>query len=499
MRFLPFSIAFALAAASAPGAGALPAPPANFSRIAMHPDTRFLTAEERRVVNLLIRAADAMTAIFEKQAGGSDGKSDGLYPAGVTKTELDRYLARHPDRRDNLLSPYTVVRRRGADFVAVPYNVEYRPELEKAAALLEQAAAATSNASLRNFLKLRARSFRSNDYYPSELAWLDITGTPIDIAIGPYETYDDTLYGQKTAFEAYVMLKNPAESADLAKYKDLLRDMESNLPVEDRYKNFKRATSAPIFVAEQVRGGGENIVGPQTIAINLPNDERVREAKGAKKIILSNVLGAKYEGILKEVAPRVLVADQAALVSRKDMTLHTLFHELSHSLGPGSITVDGRATTVSAEMGDIGDTAEEAKADIMGAYNVLYMIQRGLIPEAERKPFLTTVAAEIFRAARWGDKEAHGRGAALQYGYLKAKGAFIFDAAAGRYRIDYDAMQAGLRDMVGDIIRLQGNGDYRGMVAFFDRYAHLDDNARTVIATLKDIPVDIAPTYPDTI
>ena len=499
MRFLPFSIAFALAAASAPGAGALPAPPANFSRIAMHPDTRFLTAEERRVVNLLIRAADAMTAIFEKQAGGSDGKSDGLYPAGVTKTELDRYLARHPDRRDNLLSPYTVVRRRGADFVAVPYNVEYRPELEKAAALLEQAAAATSNASLRNFLKLRARSFRSNDYYPSELAWLDITGTPIDIAIGPYETYDDTLYGQKTAFEAYVMLKNPAESADLAKYKDLLRDMESNLPVEDRYKNFKRATSAPIFVAEQVRGGGENIVGPQTIAINLPNDERVREAKGAKKIILSNVLGAKYEGILKEVAPRVLVADQAALVSRKDMTLHTLFHELSHSLGPGSITVDGRATTVSAEMGDIGDTAEEAKADIMGAYNVLYMIQRGLVPEAERKPFLTTVAAEIFRAARWGDKEAHGRGAALQYGYLKAKGAFIFDAAAGRYRIDYDAMQAGLRDMVGDIIRLQGNGDYKGMVAFFDRYAHLDDNARTVIATLKDIPVDIAPTYPDTI
>src|SRR6185369_7253510 len=353
--------------------------------------------------------------------------------------------------------------------------------------------------SLRNFLKLRAISFRSNDYYPSELAWLDITDTPIDIAIGPYETYDDTLYGQKTAFEAYVMLKNPAESADLAKYKDLLRDMEANLPVEDRYKNFKRATSAPIFVAEQVRGGGENIEGPQTIAINLPNDERVREAKGAKKIILSNVLGAKYDGILKQVAPRVLVSDQAALVSRKDMTLHTLFHELSHSLGPGSITINGRATTVSAELGDIGDTAEEAKADIMGAYNVLYMIQCGLIPEAERKPFLATVAAEIFRAARWGDKEAHGRGAALQYGYLKSKGAFIFDAAAGRYRIDYDAMQAGLRDMVGDIIRLQGNGDYKGMVAFFDRYAHLDDNARTVIATLKDIPVDIAPSYPDKI
>ena len=499
MRFFSLPMAVALLAVGGAGTGALPAPPANYSRIAMHPDTHFLTAEERQVVNLLIRAADAMTAIFERQAGGSDRTSDGLYPAGATKAELDRYLARHPAQRESLLNPYAVVRRRGAAFVAVPYNVEYRAELAKAAALLEKAAAITSNPSLRNFLKLRAQSFRSNDYYPSELAWLDITDTPIDIAIGPYETYDDALYGQKTAFEAYVMLKNPAESADLAKYKDLLRDMEANLPVEDRYKNFKRATSAPIFVAEQVRGGGENIEGPQTIAINLPNDERVREAKGAKKIILSNVLGAKYDGILKQVAPRVLVSDQAALVSRKDMTLHTLFHELSHSLGPGSITINGRATTVSAELGDIGDTAEEAKADIMGAYNVLYMIQRGLIPEAERKPFLATVAAEIFRAARWGDKEAHGRGAALQYGYLKSKGAFIFDAAAGRYRIDYDAMQAGLRDMVGDIIRLQGNGDYKGMVAFFDRYAHLDDNARTVIATLKDIPVDIAPSYPDKI
>ena len=499
MRFFSLPMAVALLAVGGAGTGALPAPPANYSRIAMHPDTHFLTAEERQVVNLLIRAADAMTAIFERQAGGSDRTSDGLYPAGATKAELDRYLTRHPAQRESLLNPYTVVRRRGAAFVAVPYNVEYRAELAKAAALLEKAAAITSNPSLRNFLKLRAISFRSNDYYPSELAWLDITDTPIDIAIGPYETYDDALYGQKTAFEAYVMLKNPAESADLAKYKDLLRDMEANLPVEDRYKNFKRATSAPIFVAEQVRGGGENIEGPQTIAINLPNDERVREAKGAKKIILSNVLGAKYDGILKQVAPRVLVSDQAALVSRKDMTLHTLFHELSHSLGPGSITINGRATTVSAELGDIGDTAEEAKADIMGAYNVLYMIQRGLIPEAERKPFLATVAAEIVRAARWGDKEAHGRGAALQYGYLKSKGAFIFDAAAGRYRIDYDAMQAGLRDMVGDIIRLQGNGDYKGMVAFFDRYAHLDDNARTVIATLKDIPVDIAPSYPDKI
>jgi hypothetical protein len=489
---LPLTLAAALLGAAAP---ALAKAPADYAVVQMRPNTAFLTPEERKVVNLLIEAADQMTVIYGRQALGKD-PGHGFYPTGLTKAQLDSYLAAHPDQKAELTDTYTVVRRSGSRLVAVPYSVEYKAPLAKAAAYLEQAAAITTNASLKRFLTLRAQAFRSNDYFASELAWMDLEGTPIEVAIGPYETYTDGLYGQKAAFEAFVTLKDPAESKALERYKARLPEMEGNLPVEDRYKNFKRGGHSPIAVAEQVRGGGDNLDGPQTIAFNLPNDEKVREAKGAKKVILSNVLGAKYDRILKPIAERALAADQVPLVSKRYMTFETLFHELSHSLGPGSITVDGRATTVDAEMKEIGGTLEEAKADVMGVYNLMYLMQKGDIPAAERSQLFATYLAGVFRAVRWGDEEAHGRGAALQYGYLKAKGAFSYDTAAKRFRVNDEAMAAGIRDIVADIVRLQGNGDYKGAVAFFDRYAHLDDQAKGVIATLKDIPVDISPVYP---
>jgi hypothetical protein len=489
-----------IAALCLPATAMAAAPIANdgLARIQMQVETGFLSGEERQVVNLLIQAANEMTAIYKRQEAG-DGPGHGFYPPGMTKTELDAYIAAHPDQKAALMDGYTVVKRSGDKLVTVPYNVEYKAELDRAAALLDKAAAITTNPSLKRFLTLRAKSFRTNDYFESEMAWMDLAGTPIEVAIGPYETYTDELYGQKTAFEAFVTLKDPKESSALDKYKGYLRAMEENLPVDNRYKNFQRGGASPIAVAEQVRGGGDNTQGPQTIAFNLPNDERVREAKGAKKVVLSNVLGAKYERILKPMGDRVLVADQAALVAKKYMTLETLFHELSHSLGPGSITVDGRATTVTAELKEIGGTAEEAKADVMGVYNILFMMDKGELPKSERPQLFATYMAGIFRAVRWGAGEAHGRGAALQYGYLKEKGAFTWDAASKRYRVNDDAMQAGITGLVADLVKLQGNGDYAGMVAFFDRYAKLDPEAESVIATLKDIPVDIAPIYPDKI
>lgn len=495
-RFVaPLIAAFCLPAAAM---AASPAADDGLARIEMQVETGFLSAQERQVVNLLIQAAGEMTAIYKRQAAG-EGPGHGFYPPGMTKAELDAYIAAHPTEKAALMDGYTVVKRQGDRLVTVPYSVEYKAELARAAALLDKAAAATANPSLKRFLTLRAKAFATNDYFESEMAWMDLAGTPIEVAIGPYETYTDELYGQKTAFEAFVTLKDPAESSALDKYKGYLRAMEENLPVADRYKNFQRGGESPIAVAEQVHGGGDNTVGPQTIAFNLPNDERVREAKGAKKVVLSNVLGAKYDRILKPMGERVLVADQAALVSKQYMTLETLFHELSHSLGPGSITVDGRATTVSAELKEIGGTAEEAKADVMGVYNILFMMDKGELPRAERAQLFATYMAGVFRAVRWGAGEAHGRGAALQYGYLKEKGAFTWDAAAKRYRVDDEAMQAGIAALVADLVKLQGDGDYAGMNAFFDRYAKLDEEAESVIATLKDIPVDIAPVYPEKI
>jgi hypothetical protein len=514
---------------------------AKIARIEMRPNTAFLNAEERAVVNLLIQAAELMDPIYLRQVsaenpatraaiarsrradrallldmfdlhfGPWDSLADnrpfwgsrplpaggGLYPADLTKEKLDAYLAAHPEQKAALTSPYTVVKRQGARLVAVPYSVEYRQWLEPAARLLEKAAARTSNASLKHFLNLRAKAFRTNDYLESEMAWMEVEGTPIEVVIGPYEVYLDNIYAQKTAFESFVTVQDPRESAALVRYKALLPDMERNLPVDDRYKNANRPFTSPIIVADQVHSGGEAVPGVQTIAFNLPNDERVRQAKGAKKVILANVLGAKYERILAPMASLVLVPEQARLVTRHYMTQETLFHELSHSLGPGIIKVGGRETTVSAELKDAYSASEEAKADVMGVFDILYLMGRGELPKAEREQLLATYFAGIFRAVRFGTADAHGRGAAMQYGYLKEKGAFAWDSSAKRFRVDYDRLEAGLKSLVADLVRLQGDGDYAGTKAFFARYSKLDANAETVLATTTGIPTDIQPIYPD--
>jgi hypothetical protein len=514
---------------------------AKIARIEMHPNTAFLNPEERDVVNLLIRAADLLNPIYLRQVSGDNpatraaiarsGRPDrdklldmfdlnfgpwdaladnhpfwgtkplpaggGLYPADLTRESLDAYIAAHPGEREALTSPYTVVKRRGAKLVAIPYTFEYRQWLEPAASLLERAAARTTNASLRKFLNLRAKAFRTNDYFESEMAWMDVEGTPIEVVIGPYEVYLDNLYAQKTAFESYVTVQDPRESAALTRYKALLPDMERNLPVDEKYKNANRPFSSPIIVADEVHSGGQAVPGVQTIAFNLPNDERVRAAKGAKTVILANVLGAKYDLILAPMASLVLVPDQARLVTKHYMTQETLFHELSHSLGPGMIEVGGRKMSVNEALKDVYSATEEAKADVMGVFDILYLMGRGELPKAEREQLLATYFAGIFRAVRFGTGEAHGRGAAMQYGYLKEKGAFSWDASAKRFRVDHDRLEAGLKSLVADLVRLEGDGDYEGTKAFFARYAKLDGNAEAVLATTAGIPTDIQPIYPN--
>jgi hypothetical protein len=506
--------------------------------INMDVDTSYLSAEERDVVNLLIQAANLMSEIYKRQntpdydkiradivakndpkllerfdaffgpwdpieenkpffGGQPKPPGAGFYPADLTKEAFDKYLVAHPDQKEALTSPYTVVKRQDDRLIAVPYSQAYKQWLEPAAKLLEQAAAKTTNPSLKKFLSLRAKAFRTDDYFDSEIAWMDLKDTPIEVAIGPYEVYTDELYGRKTAFEAFVTLKDPKESQALDVYKGHLRDMEANLPVEERFKNFQRGFESPIAVADQVHGGGDNVPGVQTVAFNLPNDERVREAKGAKKVILRNVLGAKYERILKPMASQVLVEDQARNVTQRHMFLETLFHELSHSLGPGSITVNGRKTTVDQELKEIAGGFEEAKADVMGAYNVFHMMDEGVIPNGERSQMRATYVAGLFRAMRFGIGEAHGKGAAMQYRYLRDKGAIVWDADAKRFQIDEAKIDGAIRALVGDIVRLQGSGDYAGTKAFLDKWGVSDAEANQVIASMTHIPVDIRPTYPE--
>lgn len=538
--------ALLLATVAAPVSAAEPAydlaaSRAKIARIEMRPDTAYLSAEEKQVVNLLIQAANKMSEIYLRQNhaanpqvrgaiarsrradqaqlldmfdlhfGPWDTLADdhpfwgttpkpagaGFYPEDLTKAEFDAYLAAHPSDKAALTSPYTVVRREGAKLVAVPYSKAYAEWLEPAARDLEQAAAITTNPSLKRFLTLRAQAFRTDDYYVSELAWMDLKDTPIEVAIGPYEVYTDKLYGAKTAFEAFVTLRNPQASAALDKYKRYLREMEANLPVEERYKNFQRGFESPIAVVDQVHGGGDNVPGVQTVAFNLPNDERVREAKGAKKVILANVLGAKYDRILKPMAALVLVPDQARLVTEKYMANETLFHELSHSLGPGTIVKNGQKTSVDKELKELAGGLEEAKADAMGAWNILYMMDKGELPAAERRQLYATYFAGLFRAMRFGIGEAHGKGAAAQYRFLREAGAVAWDAGAKRFRVDDAKMKDGIAGLVAAMVKLQGDGDYEGVKAFYAKYAVLDAEAQAVIASMAAIPVDIQPVYPE--
>src|SRR3954469_18765460 len=512
--------------------------PDKLARVEMQADTSYLTDEERKVVNLLIQAADLLNPVYLRQVSTDNPRirdeivksgdkalldrfntfmgpwdevdadkpfygtaprpvGAGFYPAGLTKEQFDAYLAKHRDQEKALTDPYTVVKRQGDKLVAVPYSVEYKQWLEPAAEKLEQAAAITTNPSLKKFLTLRAKAFRTDDYYESELAWMDLKDTPIEMGIGPYETYTDTLYGAKTAFEAYVVLRNPKESQALDIYKSHLREMEANLPEEEQYKNFKRGFESPISVGDQIHSGGDSNHGIQTVAFNLPNDERVREAKGAKKVILQNVLGAKYDRILKPMASLVLVREDAANVNQRYMYMETLFHELSHSLGPGSITVNGQTTTVDKALKEVGSGFEEAKADVMGAYNVLFMMDKGVLPAAEKPQIRAAYVAGLFRAMRFGDTDAHGRGAAMQYRYIRDKGGIVWDANTKRFRIDPAKLDAGIRDLVADIIRLQATGDYNGTKAFLAKWAVMDAEAKQVTGGMGHIPVDIHPIYPD--
>lgn len=523
-------------AASLPGTGVIDKVPA----VTIASDTSFLSAEDKQVINLLIQAADLMSPIYLRQVAGDNpdvrariaGSNDagktamlarfdanfgpwdsfdedkpffgaspkpvggGFYPADLTKAQFEAYLAAHPDQKGALTSPYTVVRRNGDALVAVPYHEAYKEWLEPAAKLMERAAAITTNASLKTFLNLRAQSFRTDDYFQSELAWMDLKDTSIEFVIGPYETYTDGLYGAKTAFEAFVTIRNPEASKALDVYKSHLRDMEANLPVEENYKNFKRGFESPISVVDNLHSGGNAIPGAPAIAFNLPNDEKVREAKGAKKVILRNLIDAKFDRITGPMASLVLVPAQSGLVNKKYMTLNTLFHELSHSLGPGSITVAGRATSVDKELKEQGSGLEEAKADMLGVWNIVYMEKKGVLPATEKEQSYTTYVVDLFRHMRFGTNEAHARGSAMQYRYLAEKGAIVWDPQVKKFRIDVARMDTALAALIRDVIKLQGDGDYAGTKAFMAKWSVLDPNAQTVISTMTRLPVDIRPVYP---
>ena len=508
-----------------------------FAPVPLSADTSALTAEDRQVLDKLVEASRLMNEIFLRQAWtGNPALRDqlksyqgehaeaarlyfdvnfgpwdrlaerqpflgdkphppgaGHYPEDMTKEEFEGWIAKHPDQKEAFTSTFTEIRR-GQDggLVAVPYSREYAEWLKPAAKLLREAAALTGNASLKKFLELRAGAFESDDYYASDVAWMDLDA-PVEVTIGPYETYEDELFGYKAAFESFVTVNLPKESAALARYKERLPWLERNLPIPDEHKNLNRGTESPIRVVDTVYSSGETLAGVQTVAFNLPNDERVREAKGSKKVLLHNIMRAKYDRILVPIAERVLDPSQVKDVSFDAYFNEVLHHELSHGLGPGTITVGGRKTEVRLELKDLFSTLEEAKADVMGVYNILALIEQGDMPAPLRKSLEPTYVAGLFRSARFGVDEAHGQGVVAQFNYLLEKGAL--ELKDGRFRAVSEKFPGGIRDLLHDMLMLQATGDYEGTKRFLDKYGKATQPIRDAIGRLKDLPVDIRPVY----
>jgi hypothetical protein len=417
-----------------------------------------------------------------------------FYPEDITKDEFEHYVAAHPAKKDELQGLFTVVRRDGVDLVGVPYSAFYKDFLDPAAARLREAAALTTNESLRSFLNKRADAFASNDYRDSDMAWMDLNG-PIEIVIGPYEVYEDNLFNYKAAFESFVTVVDAPETAKLSAYAHALPDMERNLPEPEQYKNLTRGSESPIRVVQEIYTAGDARRGVQTAAFNLPNDEYVREKKGSKKVLLKNVMDAKFQKSGRPIALRVLDPALVGMLTFDAYFNHTLFHELSHGLGPGYITQPGgERVEVRIPLKNLYSTIEECKADVLGVWNLLYAQKRGLVTSFSDRELLATYAGLMFRSTRFGVGEAHGRGTAVQWNWLRERGAIA--PAGSKYKVDFTKMRDAVRDLATELLTIEATGDYNRANALLEKYGKETAEMRAVDATLKDIPVDIWPVFP---
>jgi hypothetical protein len=427
---------------------------------------------------------------------GAPARPEGanFYPAGSTKAEVERWIATLPAaERARASGFFTVVRRMGQTFTLVPYAVEYQNELAQAAALLREAAMLSSEPTLQAYLTRRADAFLSNDYYDSDVAWMDLKGA-IEPTIGPYEVYEDEWFNAKAAFEAFITVQDEAESAKLQKFAGELQDIENHLPIDPKYRNPKLGSSAPIAVVNEIYAAGDANHGVQTAAFNLPNDERVVSEKGSKRVMLKNVQDAKFAKILTPISKVVLAAADQEHLSFEAFFTHILVHELMHGLGPHNITVGGRKTTVRQELKETYSAIEEAKADISSLFAIQYLIDKGVMPKSLERPLYTTFLASTFRSIRFGINEAHGRGIAIQLNYLMDKGA-VTVRADGTFAVDPIKAKEAVTSLTHDIMTLQAEGNYASAKDLRDRLGIVRPPVQKALDSLVAVPTDIQPRF----
>jgi Peptidase family M49 len=427
-----------------------------------------------------------------------------FYPEDMTKEEFESWVKTlSPKEKEQAEGFFTVVRRdTNKKLKLVPYSQEYKADLDKAGQLLREAAVLSGNASLRKFLTTRAEAFSSNDYYESDLAWMDLDA-PLDVTFGPYETYNDELFGYKAAFEAYINLRDEKESSRLAFLGQHLQEIENNLPEDPQYRVAKLGAAAPIRVVNEVFAAGDGAHGIQTAAYNLPNDDKVVQQKGAKRVMLKNVQEAKFKSTLIPISKVVLPPAAQKDLSFDLFFTHIVAHELTHGLGPHQIKVNGRNTNPRLELKNLYSAIEEAKADVTGLFALQYLMtqaDKGAIqmpiphgPEAERQLY-TTYLASSFRTLRFGLQDAHARGMAVQFNYFLDKGGFV-EHPDGTYSVDMSKIKDVVAALDREFLTIEATGDYDGAKKMLDQLSVIRPETQKTLDRLKSVPTDIEPLF----
>ena len=416
-----------------------------------------------------------------------------LYPADLTRAQFESYVAAHPEDRTALYDPRSIIRRKGAVLEAVPYHVAYRQWLQPMAELLREAAALSDDAAFANYLRLRADALLSDDYYRSDLAWLDLDSPEIDLIFAPYETYLDDLLGVRTSYGAAVLIRNDVESHKLDLYQQYLPDIQDALPLAAEDRPSKKGLRSPMEIVDAPFRAGDLRHGYQAVADNLPNDPRVHEQRGSKKIFFKNFMDARVDQVILPIAQRLLTTDQAVQASAEGYLTTTIMHEIAHGLGPAFARPGGGKQDIRAAIGAAYSGLEEAKADIVGLFGLKWLVDHGIIaPEKLNGCYISHVAG-ILRTVRFGIAEAHGRAEMMEFNYFAARAVLARDPATGRYRIELDRMPGAVADLARELLQQEASGDRARTEAWFVRYGSMPAELGRALEAAHDVPVDIDP------
>jgi hypothetical protein len=418
----------------------------------------------------------------------------GFYPANLTRDQVEQYVKQHPDQKAAIYNQFTIVRWHQDKLEAVPYHIAFRAFLEPAAKALRAAAALSDDAAFAKFLRLRADALLSDDYFHSDLAWLDLKNPKFDIIFAPYETYLDGLLGVKGSYGAAVMVRNERESKKLELFQKYVPDIQDALPLAAEDRPSKHGLETPMEVMDAPFRAGDLTHGYQAVADNLPNDARVHEQKGSKKLFFKNFMDARVNYIILPVARKLMEPEQAAKVSGEGYLQSTIMHEICHGLGPAFARTPTGKVDIREAIGHQFSGLEEAKADVCGMYALKWLVDHDALPKEKLEEYYASYVGGVFRTVRFGTAEAHGQAEMMEFNYLSERGA-IRRNANGRYAIDYEKISGAMADLAKELLEIEATGDRSRAEDWFKKYGMMPEDLKASLQAASDVPVDIDPVY----